>query len=158
MKKNIHLILVILTFSFLMSSCMTTFEIPAINQTDEIDLREYSDKDFLITSDGFSDKYKSCGFVTSELYPEVTFKVRSREIDESEYTKYSYYAVQKIHLKDAIEAIYKKAKSLGANAIINFEIQRLQHPFVNTNNQAYEDIKSKSFGYSIKGLAIKRVE
>lgn len=153
----------LLTFIFItgLFSCATIPHFEHYEYTYLIDLTKYSDKDFLFTSDvRYSGKYKSCGFVEGELFPEVKtwYSLDNGAFNETKYKKIDIWLIEKITADDIINILYKKAKSINADAVINLKIVRRRNSKIDFYANYENSLSGISDGYFISGFAIKRIE
>lgn len=158
MKNKFLKLLVIILVVNVFNSCTIIPYYKHVERTYYIDLNKYSNENFLFTSDGYNGKYKSCGFIEGSLYPEV--KLRSRLDNDSLkniYTDIGVWQIEKISIDKLIHNVNKKAKIMGADAVINLKITRKEHPAIYFN-ESNSNLKNYSDGYFISGFAIKRYE
>lgn len=113
------------------------------------DFRKYSDEGFLFSPYRPNDEYDSRGLITLTLTPQVKEVTRMtyaykesmnyRETLKNEETgkmttftyemvrlangEKKYYMIQEIDPNDAIDEMYNRATSLGANALIDFSVE-----------------------------------
>lgn len=120
--------------------CASTNPHPEIINTYGFDFSEYTEEGFLITPEQYLGEYQSIGLIRVVMWPEVT----SRSGSGDQY----YWQTGDLNVEKAIDEIYKKADSLGANAITRFEITSTSR---RNGNIIVE-------GVEISGFAIKRLD
>jgi len=103
-----------------------------------IDFTKYSKEGFLITPEKYLGEYESIGLVEYVLIPGAT---------KSDYG----YQVDDIRLSQGIDSLFSLAKDMGADAIMNFNINSTQreHTFFMQGQLVLE-------GFELSGFAIKR--
>jgi hypothetical protein len=148
--------ILLLGFSFLLlvCSCSIYKDVPHSENVNVIDFNKYSDKGFLFTIDEkYIGKYKSCGLIEVELFPEVKNQV-GENYDKNKYISVDLYLIEIISIDQVFDLIYEKAKSIGADAIVNLKISKEENPHILKTHMAYNFCD----GYSISGFAIKRLD
>ena len=164
-KKNKKMGKIIIGFLLIgmLSSCFITFnKLPHYEQTFIMDFSEFAKKDFHFTTDIYRGKYISYGFISEDLFPEVKTIARSAMgiYDTIKYIKKDNILIERIAYDDILRKIYKKATALGADAFVDFKLKYISNP-----KQKYGDwiryepgIIINGYGYTITGLAIKRLD
>lgn len=156
MKTN-NLIKIISLWILLLSGCAITslYEIKPEYGFYGIDFSKYSKEGFLITPEKYTGKYESVGMVEYRLMPGAKYLAVGNYRDASGKIQATYkWFIDKIEFSQAIDSIYVMAKSMGADAITNFdsEIEIKQISSLKYNNPV------TITGYRITGYAIKRLE
>lgn len=118
------------------------------------DFTKYRSNDFLITPDTYLGKYESVGLVSIVYYPGAEFKKVESDKKNPEGESYNEWRwiCEEIDPALALDKLYKKAVSLGADAIVNFEYL--------TDPQTINYLNSpplKLKGLILSGFAIKRI-
>lgn len=127
----------------LLSSCSTF--IPASRTTTSVflDYRPYMSEGFFISPDPYPGGCETLGELALEVRP------AQMEIDELSvayfdgviYRNMKYYGYERISYETLLKTAVDKAKSTGADGLVNFEIQKVEglHPY-----------------YIVSGVCIKR--
>ena len=139
----IRVLTLIVLFSILMVACKTLKHIPSQSQLYGLDLRNYSEVNFLFTPEIYPGEYLTVGIIDYVFLPEANYLKDSK-------TGSSKWVVQDIRLEDAIDNVYKICIDMGADALIKFDISDTEKSYSSIANPIV--IK----GIRIKGLAIKR--
>lgn len=140
-------------FVVALSGCMPppTY-IPRESQFLVVDFTKYTSKGFLITPEKYNGEYESIGTVRYILTPAakmiVMKAVRSPNgtLDETKG-----WSVEKLSMTAALDSLYIGARSMGADAIMNFSAveEQRDHVFTPTN-------RVNTSGYNLSGYAIRR--
>ncbi|NOZ35660.1 MAG: hypothetical protein GXO80_10230 [Chlorobi bacterium] len=158
MKHLFSNLLLIVFFVSVFSSCYVYPHLEHSEYTYAVDLNKYSNEDFLFTSEGYNGKYKSCGFVKAELFPEVKYLLRTETFDETKYQREGNFIIEKISIDEIINNFYKKAININANAVIRLKIVKKRNPKLKQYPQYESKLNDVSEGYFISGFAIKRID
>lgn len=156
MKKFIILLITIVLVSC--TSLETLYKIEKESLLYGVDLRQYSDKGFLITTEMYPGAYESVGIFTYELYPEVDYKGAGYTINYTDakgnpHMKEVYKWVgQPIEVQEAIDSLYHKCLDMGADAFVKLNIEQVSKPYTGIKNPI------SLSGISVKGFAIKRLD
>jgi hypothetical protein len=143
MKK---IILVSLATALMFSACKTLEHIDGYQSLSGIDLRPYTEKDFLITPNDYAGEYKSIFIVDFVIMPEANYET----VDIKSGYKIKEWFYDPVDISTAMDNIYEICLDMGANAIINFEISPHTDTYVTVNNP------TTIVGKRISGMAIKR--
>ncbi len=117
-----------------------------------IDFSEYSKKNFLFTPYRYLGDYESLGLVTVEIRPMAKLVKKSVDTGTGVGLTKDVWEVEKIKMGAIIEEVYKKAINMGANAVVDLEI--------NTNFETLEANSTNPVtvnNIEISGFAIKRL-
>ncbi len=114
------------------------------------DFRPYTNKGFLFTPEKYSGKYKSIGFISVNVYPEVSQDKFSIFTTEKIYnTTYGeHWFINKILSNEAVDSLYQHAKRMGADAVTRFHAETISKLDGTISIQ----------GLMFSGFAIKREE
>jgi hypothetical protein len=127
--------------------------VPGTSSTYVIDFSKYSKQNFIITPDKYPGKYESIGMITVVFMPEAK-KENKYVFDEFKMYQgeQKLWASQKIDMEKIPDNFHEKAVSMGANAVINFEIKPYSemHRVSQTENVKID-------GLEVSGFAIKRL-
>jgi len=137
--------IIILYFLFLLS-CKSVNQVSSITEYIVIDLRRYTEQDFLITTEKFNENYEAIGLLELSVFPGATRLRNGQTLPENTY-KQGFWAVEKLSTEEAIDEIYNRAKEMGADAIMNFELTTVKKTIA---------IDLQLSGFKMKGFAIKR--
>lgn len=151
MKKIMILALIVL-----FAGCTTTlYNIQSKSDFFGIDFTKYSQKGFLITPEKYIGEYESIGMIEYKLIPGARYVVSGTYYDNfGEEVDTHTWVVDQIKFSQAIDSIYVKAKSMGANAIMNFDFN-IEYNEEFNNPMEYNNPIIIS-GYRITGFAIKK--
>jgi hypothetical protein len=119
------------------------------------DFREYADVGFLITPESYSGRYQSLGLVDVVYDPEIIKETERGAFLKAKpgYTLISdrmgsMFQVKRADQSAVIRALYEVANEMGADAIVNFNIQ----------NFSIERAQVEIPTIKVSGFAIKRIE
>lgn len=127
---------------------------PRIVNTYYADYSKYADEGFLISPDIYSGQYEACGEILIEVYPadvEAKRAQNNRKIDATYEQSGKMYSKEIINFSELLDIAVKKAKSVGADALVNFKCSVIKNTYY-TGGISY----SKLSHYEITGFAIKR--
>jgi len=113
-----------------------------------LDLTEYSEKDFLFTTESYSGKYMTMGFIN---YSEKADYESLREWADNEF--YTDYRVGEIDIDAAIGKVYEEAIKLNGDGVMNFDISYSDTTIFITELKYF-----KVPGCKISGIVIKRLD
>ena len=147
----------IILMSLIILGCAPSREfIPQEKTEFVIDFSKYSKQNFLFTPLKYSGDYQSIGLISVSMMPEAEFKFQDRFVDSTR-TRFigsnKIWVIKKLNLESVIDTFYLKATSMGANAVIDFNIKFIKKTF-----------ESKSTnpvilpGVELTGFAIKRID
>ena len=133
MKK---LIVITLAVLFTSTACSTLKDIDGYENMTGVDFRPYTEKGFLITPSTYGGEYTSLYWVDYVIMPEAYYEVE--------------WVIGTINLETALDGVYKKCISMGADALMEFDIEN--------NIDSYTGIVNPTSvtGVRISGVAIKR--
>jgi len=125
----------------------------------KIDFRKYSDKGFLITPEKYSGEYHAVGMIDFIKMPAAVYVKRTRLDDNNKPVTPEFghpaeidknWVPENINMDAVLEDLYKQCVALGADAIINFNLEpnSVLHAGI-TNPVTIEGVR-------ITGFAIKR--
>ena len=159
MKKSLA---VFLLGIIILPACMTLEELKVIPPEESfygIDFRPYTEKGFFMTPEKFVGEYEPIGLLTYQLLPSAQYSNKGgQKIPTSKsgqtgtvyyVSKYSWH-VDEVKLKDALDGIYDYCISMGADALVNLQLQPSKKEYSGIKNPVVID------GYEISGFAIKR--
>ena len=98
--------------------------VPKYVSVHSINFSKYSEKNFLFTPYQYLGDYKSIGLLTISVTPEANLKetrTGSRGGDGLPIVE-KQWEIESLDLDKVIEAYYKKAVEMGANAVVDFKI------------------------------------
>ncbi|GEM_PF-1391329 len=118
-----------------------------------VDFRPYSEQGFLFTPEPPVSNYESIGQIYITLTPKVIettktiwdqFKDSNYKIGEKKYRlekllnggEVKYYGFEILELDTAIEALYSRATSWGANAVYNFTVDTSEEDIITVSGFA----------------------
>ena len=93
-------------------------KIPRYESLSIVDFTEYSNKNFLITTEPYIGKYKSIGMLDYVVRCEVS---KIQVTNERDYTK-EIWVREPMDTQSLIDTLYKYSISLGGDAIMNFRM------------------------------------
>ncbi len=156
---NMKNYLLFFLITWLMWSCTTLTKIDAYSHMNKVDFTAYSQKGFLFTPEKYNGEYESIGIIDFVKMPGAVYSIEKNLAtdkkyipqypDYSESTAQWFYEV--IDLNEVLEELYQQCRSMGADALMNFNLE--------PNEDRYsEDISNPTtvIGYRITGFAIKR--
>jgi hypothetical protein len=137
----------------LLTGCNTTNQLtylPMSATTTGIDFREYSDKGFLFTPEGFSGEYETRGFLTTTIWPQA-----SRP--EFTYTqkRVGPWTEQQVRIDDAVKKMYEDAVAMGADAVIRFLASPITEEVTVGQIGSVPEVFRRN-GITVSGYAIRR--
>lgn len=147
----------------LMASCSVQMQeltkIEGYSIMNKIDFRKYSDKGFLITPEKYSGEYHAIGMIDFLRMPGAVYVKRTKLDENNKPVKADFghpaeteknWVPENINMDVVLEELYKQCVALGADAIINFNIEpnSVLHGGI-TNPVTVEGVR-------ITGFAIKR--
>lgn len=159
MNKIIELIILVV----LLTGCATSktlpilWEISPVKTLYAIDFTPFTSQGFLITPEKYTDSYESIGLINYEtlpgskcnsiIIPNPKYKVG---YSDPEYLQIYEWDTDTLLILDALKDVHTICVGMGADAIMNFDFERI--------SQYYGDIKNPTYigGYRITGFAIKR--
>lgn len=114
-----------------------------------IDYRPYTSKGFLFTPEKYLGEYESIGQIDISFFPEA---LRIDPVTYGAYdSKKNYlqgtWLIQKLDVDSLVNEVYKYAKDMGSDAVINFKVG---------STSKIMDIDLDLPGLSFTGFAIKR--
>lgn len=144
-----HLMLILLSFS-----CMSKIDhIPGRTTTSILDFSEFTKRGFLITPYKYEGKYESIGMIYIEIIPGASrHKRKVVRNNVSHGYQFAEWTQEEITTKDALESMYKTAKEMGADAIVDFHINQTEKEY------EYSGVRTTLKGLELSGYAIKRIE
>lgn len=108
------------------------------------DFTEYADQGFLITPYQYDGEYESVGILRVVIWPEMT-RIAEKTMGDR-VTEYSDWRAEEIQMDTAVDSLYDRAREMGADAIIDFQAERIT-----------EDInEGVRVGVEARGFAIDR--
>jgi hypothetical protein len=134
--------------AILFSSCATLEHIDGYQSLIGIDLRPYTEKDFLITPNDYAGKYKSIAILDYVIMPEANYKTIYPYSGDEPPKEWVH---DKVDITAAMDSIYEICLDMGANAIINFEISPHADTYTAVENP------TTVVGKRISGMAIQRL-
>ena len=145
--KQICLMVMILISILLILDCASKINIiPRYESLSIVDFTKYSNKNFLITTEPYSGKYKSIGLLDFVVRCEV---VKIPVTNEIGYTKEIWFK-QPLDTQSLIDTLYIQATSLGGDAIMNFRM------LPNSETYLINSEYVSSPGIEFTGFIIKR--
>jgi uncharacterized protein YbjQ (UPF0145 family) len=142
MKNFIPFVLIILLFS-----CKQLTHIERSERFFQIDFTSFEERGFLFSPNDYPGKFKAIGLVESETYPEANL---TKETNDNEiYGDSKKWKVENINTQQSLESMYKHCIEIGADAVVNLEIEPVSRNYVSK-------IPVTINGYIIRGYAIKR--
>lgn len=130
-------------FTFYFVGCFYGIETQKSMEVNGYDFTKYSKIGFLFTPEKYLGNYESVGLIEVKLYPEVKAE---KTYDEHKH-KFDYWKVEKILPSEVIDSIYVVCKNMGANALMNFKIDKTD---LVSNGAIYY------YGIKVSGFGIKR--
>ena len=117
-----------------------------------LDFTKYAENGFLFTPNGYIGDYESIGIIQAVFMPSATLKALKKKTSEGMVTVKHYWKKEKIETSEVLDTIYDMAKNMGANAIINFKIEKISEAY---NLNTYYPVVI--YGFAVEGFAIKRM-
>ncbi len=113
------------------------------------DFTKYSKNNFLFTPEKYSGKYESVGLMYVLMWPEIKKLEKIKESENSSFDRIAdYYMVIKVSPMEGLDSLYDKATKMGADCVMNLEINSKQ----GANGPVIFDY------YELSGFAIKRLD
>ena len=112
------------------------------------DFSEYTEQGFLFTPEQYLGDYNSIGMITVTLWPDVNKRIERVPIpgQPGRHQNVEKFSQGVINVEKAINEIYNKAVTMGADAITRFDV----------NATSRENGTLLVTGVEISGFAIKR--
>lgn len=147
MKKLIPIAFALI---FIISSCGPLKHIPGYEIFMGVDFRPYSEKGFLITPHEYHGEFTSIYMIDYILMPEASYQPAQYEDNQKVEEGGWRFSYKDADIEHAVESIYNKCVEMGADAIMDFNIQ--------THEDEYDFIPNPVTvkGLLITGVAIKR--
>lgn len=147
---------ILLIATLIIAGCQTMrpsgiTEILPIGVVRGFDFREYTELGFLFTPGDYSGEYEAIGMITVTALPGAVKSMRVKStyslggVVPPHYMELSW-DVDELSPDDAIQAAYEKSIEMGADALINFNIE---------STTVYIE-GAKLDGFDVSGFAIKR--
>ena len=114
---------------------------------------KYTAKGFLFTPEKYAGKYNSVGIISIEIFPQIhenEFSSLNNQYGTTQQGSTPKFSYKRVDPGEALDSMYNYCKRLGADAVINLEI-----------NQTYDvrtGISGQIPGLKISGFAIKRLD
>ncbi len=145
MKTKLNSIFLI-TFIFL-SGCVESIQIQKTVLTYVYDFTSYTQKGFLFTPEQYLYDYESIGQITVEIMPDVLPSTYSEVVDNGwvKKTGKTYWKVEKINPQELLDELYKKASTMGADAVVRLTFDNEEY-----NNGAIFFNSTIASGFAIK--------
>jgi len=137
--------------------------IPGHTLLTALDLTRYQDAAFLITPYKYPMDYESVGSLSVEVIPAAEYKRILTPLPNYPKRMQYRWVFEEIQLDAALERLYEKAVSMGADAIIDLKIEdalKLHRHAIKATGDEYALVGSRQVeakGYRISGFAIKRL-
>jgi len=148
--KNILLVIISIASISLLISCKTAEELQPTCNLYAFDFSKYAGDNFLFSPWEYTGEYKSIGLLTLEFFPGVK-KYYPSALDKKPHRHQqkvdAEWVVENFEPSEAIDSLYIRAKNMGADAIMNFDIK----PISKTDGDFL-----LVDGIRITGFAIKR--
>ncbi|MBW1855901.1 MAG: hypothetical protein JRJ00_14690 [Deltaproteobacteria bacterium] len=143
MKK---ILLIALSSALMFSACKTLEHIDGYQSLSGIDFRPYAEKGFLITPHEYYGEYLSIYMVNYTIMPEANDEKTGVSGGADTHEWVTGY----VDVKTALDSIYNICISMGADALMEFNI--------GVTSDVYSGIQNPTtvFGMEITGIAIKR--
>jgi uncharacterized protein YbjQ (UPF0145 family) len=135
---------------FLFNACSYGSEVHKMVLVSGYDFTSYTERGFLFTSEQYLGDYDAVGLLNLEVIPEVRklpYGTKSTEQGwETIIGNTRYWQVKEISSDEVLDSLYKKAISMGADAVVRFSL--------NANSHYNGDVTF--YGLEASGFAIKR--
>lgn len=121
-------ILIALAVMFLaLFGCSGINHIPASTELRLYDFTKYQSKGFTFTPYGPTGRYESMGFIDLTIYPEMNYGypegyVKRKSKISRDHRDGMQWIAKEQELQKALEVVYQKAVSMGANALTDMNI------------------------------------
>ena len=139
-----------LIIPLLFNACSYGSEVPKSVLISGYDFTKYTEKGFLFTPEQYLEDYDAIGLLNLEVIPEVRkvpYGTRASEHGwEIIVGTTRYWQVEEISSGEVLDSLYKKAVSMGADAVVRFNLEAIPH---NNGDVNY-------YGLQASGFAIKR--
>lgn len=156
-----HLTLV-LSIAILFIGCLPKLSnIPRKENFYTIDFRKYTEKGFLITPEKYQDAYESIGIIDFVLMPGAEYALVKRELNpyykagdpaSERYIDIRKWVIEDISIDIALDTVHSECIKMGANALVNFELELNEEAYTNFTNPVIIT------GMRITGFAIRRIK
>ncbi len=115
----------------------------------------YSEKGFLFTPHSYSGDYESIGLVSVMISPSARLnKIATSNKNADGKTIFDKsWSIDRIDVNEALDSLYHLAAALGADAIVDLQINEISQSYNMNNLEPQVTI----YGYKIDGFAIKRL-
>ena len=155
-------ILICIVTSFCFTSCAVKLKeefVLGYSNLSFSSLKKYADVGFLITpSEAYGANYNSIGFMTIEKMLDAEAKIvevlvpipGSNQTTTEKKRRWNAPDVPRKGTDAMVEILYQKALSQGADAIINFKVERI--------SRSFEYPMKVQWGYRVSGFAIDRLD
>lgn len=143
---------VIIALSILVVGCAQQLtSIPQESHYYGVDFTKYTERGFLITPEKFLDEYESVGTVRYILIPSANYVTINRSVhSDGSVAERKQWVSRRVTLAQGLDSLYTMARSMGANAIINFEAKEATRSYPSLVNPITLS------GYELSGFAIRR--
>ena len=152
MRQTLATAFLFLLFTGCVSSAPVN-TIPGYTTTTGLDFSEYSEEGFLITPEGYSGDYQSIGILQATLSPTAA-RLRGNPSDahvpEGSYIQ-GDWMINRASTEEVIEALQSRAEEMGADALIRFDLARIENTYTVGANETVEVPQ-----YQVSGFAIDR--
>jgi len=116
------------------------------------DFTEYTDQGFLITPESYQGEYQSIGVLSVTVWP----RIEQRPVEDDtlaqpgpESPAREWFITDAVDPQEVVDSLYVEARSMGADAIMNFRTEPAQQDLDNGPTRA---------GVRAQGFAIDRVD
>jgi hypothetical protein len=116
------------------------------------DFTEYTDQGFLITPESYQGEYQSIGVLSVTVWP----RVERRPVEDDTLAQpgvdspaQEWFVTEDVDPQEVVDSLYVEARSMGADAIMNFRTEPVREDLDNGPTRA---------GVRARGFAIDRVD
>ena len=109
------------------------------------DFTKYTAQGFLFTPETYTGSYESIGIVKTIIFPAVKHSKEQKQKESGDFYLDENWVVEDLEANEAVDELYKRAVSMGANAVTKFDIRRTEYM------NGYVVVP----GFEVTGFAIK---
>lgn len=107
----------------LVAACAPTSKhIPTVTIVTGVDLSRYSQRGFLFSPDAYTGPHEAVGLVSVRRYAEAPWEVPNQR-EALPHWEFGHVSTQ-----EALDSMYARAVSLGADALVKMEIRSVEQP------------------------------
>ena len=136
---------------FLFTSCKVLNYIPKEESIYGLNFTKYSEQGFLITPEKYLGDYESIGIFNYTFVPSASIFIEKKVMSSGILRERKIWLKENYSIYDGLDSLYNFSKSIGADAIINFQFNIVTRNYT----YGYENPVTLE-GFELSGFAIKR--